>query len=1081
MKTNKTSRTRHRTLRVWLICFCLLLAPLSSLPAQPAPERGPRQVDPRWHALTNATVVVEPGKRLENATIVVRAGVIVSVEAGGEVPLGARHWDCAGMTIYPGFVEPHLPVELPRPAGQQAHWNSLVMPQRTALDGSGVDAALRKELRSLGFTVAAVVGKDGVFRGSASVVALGAKDGEVADSGAERLATGVYQGAAFERTGGWGGSYPNSKMGSVALFRQTLADADWHRAAQLAYQRAPERSEPPAASPALTALGSGDDALPLLFVVQDEWEALRAGVVAREFGRKMLLLGCGREFRRLDAIAKLGLPVITPLDFPDPPDVKSAEAAETVSLRSLMTWEQSPTQPRRLLAAGVQTAFTTTRLQKRGDFHDKVRSAIAHGLTDEQALDLLTRQPARLLGLEDRIGTIAAGKLANLIVVEGNLFAKDAEIRDVWVSGRRYLINAKERHDHDGRWEISLARTGEQPALEGALVVKGKSVSLEFDKKEGAAKARDVDLRRWGLNFLVDGASIGVASPNVDAVLRFSGVLEGTVLYGTYLSTGGEALGWYARRVDEVADVAIDGDSEKAHRRGKKGKGKRKAAADVAADVSADVPDVVATPLGAFGVTALPSAETVLIKNATVWTGGPDGIIDDGAVLIDDGKIRYVGSASGVPAVSVDRVVDARGKHVTPGIIDCHSHTGMNGGTNEGGERVTAEVRVQDIIDPDDVNWYRQLAGGLTAANQLHGSANAIGGQNSVVKLRWGAATADDMRLDGAPSGIKFALGENPKRVAANTDRSDEYPQTRLGVAALIEDRLLAGRDYHAAWRRYQDLPENERRLAPPPRRDLELEAMAEVVTGKRLIHCHSYRQDEILMLCRVAERMGFKIGTFQHVLEGYKVADAVRDASLGGSTFADWWAYKFEVIDAIPYNAAIMHEVGVCVSINSDSSEHARRLNTEAAKAVKYGGLDPHAALQLVTLNPAKQLGVANRIGSLEVGKDADVVVWSGDPLSYYSRCERTFVDGREYYSLERDRELRANASRERDRLVQKLLARAAKKRPTNVGSGREESRVIGPLGSYDRSEYYDDSDYCDEDHRGSCGCEDLLRAEGK
>ncbi|RMH25261.1 MAG: hypothetical protein D6693_09040 [Planctomycetota bacterium] len=376
------------------------------------------------------------------------------------------------------------------------------------------------------------------------------------------------------------------------------------------------------------------------------------------------------------------------------------------------------------------------------------------------------------------------------------------------------------------------------------------------------------------------------------------------------------------------------------------------------------------------------------------------------------------------------RVIDARGKHVTPGLIDAHSHTGIDGGVNEGTHAVTSEVRIADVIDPDDIGWYRELAGGLTAANQLHGSANPIGGQNSVVKLRWGAPTADAMRLEGAPPGIKFALGENVKQSNWGDNFRTRYPQTRMGVETIIRDRFLAAREYADAWDRYHRLSATEQARTAPPRRDLQLEALVEILDGERLVHCHSYRQDEILMLTRVARDFGFRIGTFQHVLEGYKVAEAIKEHAVGGSTFSDWWAYKFEVIDAIPYNGAIMTEVGVPVSFNSDSNELARRLNTEAGKAVKYGRVPPAEAIKFVTYNPALQLGIEDRVGSLEPGKDADFVVWSGDPLSYFSRAERTFVDGRELYSLERYAAMRDRDQAEKQRIIQKILAKKGKKK---------------------------------------------------
>ncbi|MHC4107340.1 MAG: amidohydrolase, partial [Planctomycetota bacterium] len=361
-------------------------------------------------------------------------------------------------------------------------------------------------------------------------------------------------------------------------------------------------------------------------------------------------------------------------------------------------------------------------------------------------------------------------------------------------------------------------------------------------------------------------------------------------------------------------------------------------------------------------------------------------------------------------------IIDASGRHITPGLIDCHSHTGIDGGVNEWSQAVTAEVRIADVIDPDDINWYRELAGGLTAANQLHGSANPIGGQNSVVKLKW-SASADEFRVDDALGGIKFALGENVKR------SQGRYPNTRMGVEAIIRDAFTAAVQYQNEWERYRSLSPDARRRTMPPRRDLELDALVEILEGQRLVHSHSYRQDEILMLIRLAEEYGFTIGTFQHVLEGYKVAEAIAAHGAGASTFSDWWAYKVEVMDAIPYNGALMHEVGVVVSFNSDSSELARRLNTEAAKAVRYGGVEPHEALKFVTLNPARQLRIEHRCGSLEAGKDADFAVFSESPLSTYAVCEQTWIEGARYFDIERDRELRQWAQAERRRLIQKIL----------------------------------------------------------
>ncbi|HKQ60006.1 MAG TPA: amidohydrolase family protein [Candidatus Polarisedimenticolaceae bacterium] len=407
---------------------------------------------------------------------------------------------------------------------------------------------------------------------------------------------------------------------------------------------------------------------------------------------------------------------------------------------------------------------------------------------------------------------------------------------------------------------------------------------------------------------------------------------------------------------------------------------------------------------------------TLLLRHATVWTQGPQGRLGDADVLVRGGKIVRIGR--GLDAAGAT-LLDLGGKHVTPGLIDCHSHSAIRGDVNEGSNNVTAEVRVGDVLDPGDVDIYRQLAGGLTAAHLLHGSANTIGGQDAVIKLKWKAG-AEELPLGGATPGIKFALGENPKRSNfRNPNLPERYPQTRMGVMESIRERFLAARDYLRRWDEYRQLPAREQERRAPPRRDLQLEAIAEILRGERVIHSHCYRQDEILALLRLCEEFGVKIRTFQHVLEGYKVADELAAHGVGGSTFSDWWAYKLEAYDAIPYNGALMHERGVLVTFNSDSGELARRLNLEAAKAVKYGGVDEVEALDFVTLNAARQLGAERRVGSLEPGKDADFVIWSGDPLSVYSIVEQTWVDGIREFDRASDLEARAAIERERQERI--------------------------------------------------------------
>ncbi len=1023
--------------------------------AQTGPTAGIRNAVPNWHALTGARVVSSPGDVLDNATVVIRDGVIMSVTANGAPPEGARVWDCSGLTIYPGLIESHLPVKAPAPDTDAAglHWNAKVTPQRSALDGEGASEKDREKLRSMGFTAAAIAPDNGIIRGSAAVVLLDEPDSASASTQHPTIVRDrVYQEIAFER-GGFGRptAYPGSQMGAIALIRQSLLDADWHAEARSAQERNPA-APPLMAANALDALGPRTAGDVLLFNVDDEREALRGAKIAGEFDRDAIILGAGTELRRLDALVDQGLPIILPLNFPKKPKVDTIADQNAITLSELMLWEQAPTNARRLHEAGATLALTTDKGGKGANFMDNLRSAIEHGLPEDAALAMLTTTPAELLGVDDQLGQVAPGFLANLIVVDGDsLFAKDAEIRDVWVGGQRHVINQPEGLDLTGQWS-ALFEVDDASHPATLTIAKGNKLSFDFDEFEGV-KARTVKLNDNRLSFLMDGEDVGM-----EGVFAVSGVVRGERISGVWKDAEGAIFGWRADRTSAgESDASDDASSEDD-------------------DTAPDVPEELPMPFGAFGYFELPPQEDVIVTNATIWTAGPDGIIENGTLVISGGKIIEVRDGAYDNVMGM-RVIDAKGKHVTPGIIDAHSHTGIDGGVNEGTHAVTSEVRIADVIDPDDIGWYRELAGGLTVANQLHGSANPIGGQNSVVKLRWGAEHPDDLRIDTAPEGIKFALGENVKQSNWGEEFTTRYPQTRMGVETIIRDRFIMAREYGEAWDRYNALSSAEKRSTTPPRPDLQLEALLEILEGDRLIHCHSYRQDEILMLCRVAEEFGFTIGTFQHVLEGYKVAEAIEQNALGASTFSDWWAYKFEVIDAIPFNGAIMHDVGVNVSFNSDSNELARRLNTEAGKAVKYGGVPPEEAIKFVTYNPAVQLGIADRVGSLAEGKDADFVIWSGDPLSYMSRAESTFVDGRELFSLERDQQLRDWAQAERQRLIQKALAKKGGKK--NTGEDDSPAEASGGAHASRGASMTTDPDSHDADFHREYMLE-LLRAGG-
>jgi imidazolonepropionase-like amidohydrolase len=419
------------------------------------------------------------------------------------------------------------------------------------------------------------------------------------------------------------------------------------------------------------------------------------------------------------------------------------------------------------------------------------------------------------------------------------------------------------------------------------------------------------------------------------------------------------------------------------------------------------------------------AAPVILIRNATILTAS-HGTIDKGDILIKDGKIAAVGSSLKAPADA--QVIDGTGQFVMPGIVDCHSHIAVDGNVNEGSISVSSMVNIADVLNPDDISIYRDLAGGVTTANILHGSANPIGGQTVVIKLRWGQPAAK-LPFEGALPGIKFALGENPKHSNFKVPGAPErYPATRMGVEETIRAAFTEARDYKKSWDDYNKRVAAGGKDILPPRRDLKLEPLVEVLEGKRYVHAHCYREDEILMLLRVAKEFGFHVQTLQHVLEGYKVADEIAAAGAGASTFSDWWAYKVEAYDAIPYNAALMTQRGVIVSINSDDAAEATHLNQEAAKSIRYGGMSHDEALKMVTLNPAIQLGIDKRVGSVDVGKDADLVIYNHDPLSAYAVVQKTLIDGRVYFDRDKDLAGRAALEKERKDLQEKL---AKKKEP--------------------------------------------------
>ena len=746
-----------------------------------------------------------------------------------------------------------------------------------------------------------------------------------------------------------------------------------------------------------------------------------------------------------------------PLEFPSAPDLSSPRLSEGVSLADLKSWAVAPSNAARLLCAGASISLTTTRLKSRNEFPSRVREARDAGLSESQLIAALTTAPASLLGLSDTLGTIAPGRMANLTISNGPIFGDESRITKVWVAGREYDTTTpgdapfESEFSRAGRFSIALS-DGTQRIL--VIDPKKRTINFESTKADGSKQstgATHVALDRWRGGFLVEGDALGLSGP-----VRCSLRIDGDRIQIESKSGNGLLVAFTATPVvDEVA-TAVEPVKPASNRA-----------------LRPEVP--VTFPFGDFGLASIPARETVIFRGATVWTSTDDGILLDSDVIVQDGIITQVGKDLAVPSNA--RVIDCAGRHLTPGLIDCHSHTGVDGSVNEWTEACTSEVRINDVIDATDVGWYRELAGGVTCVNQLHGSANPIGGQNSVVKLKWGSPVAE-WPAGAAKPGIKFALGENVVRPAGR------YPQTRMGVEAFLRDHFRSAQEYR---RTQKDFAANgDGRI--PPRIDLELEALAEILEGKRVIHCHSYRQDEILMLIRLADEFGFRIATFQHVLEGYKVADAIAKHGAGASCFSDWWAYKMEVMDAIPWAGAMMQSQGVVVSFNSDSDELARHLNLEAAKAVKYGNLPPTRALEFVTINPAKQIGVGERTGSIAAGKDADLALWSGDPLSPLSLCEQTWVEGTKRFDRIEDLAVRDSREALRQQLITAIYKpKEAEKDPKKPVPEAADAPAPKPAGLRERMLASKDEIFLDLWRRGidirsasqagDCGCSEIAR----
>ena len=938
-----------------------------------------------YYVFTNATIVKDAATTLSSATMVIKDGVIKAIGKDIAIPKDAVTIDCKGRYIYPSFIDIYTDYGMPAPqpgtggfnffgptqfnsATKGAYgWNQSIKSEVDAYRSFAKDEAKANSLRELGFGTVLTHIKDGIARGTGALVTL-ANDNENFSIIKEKASANY----SFNK-GTSTQSYPGSMMGMIALLRQTYLDAQWYK-------------QKPAGEGLNLSLQAWLDnqSLPQIFDAGDKWNDLRADRIGDEFGVQYIIKGGGNEYQRIKEVKATNATYIISLNFPQAMDVEDPNDARFVSVSDMKHWELAPTNPAALEKAGIPFCLTTSDLRDMKQFTANLKLAFQYGLSEQEALNALTKTPATALGVYSQVGSLDVGKLANFIITSGPVFNEKTQIIQNWIRGKKYGVKDDIYDEMRGKYKLVLN------TVNGPV-----NYTLDFKSPSSASLiGKDTVTSK----FYFDGRQVRInVAPErrLDNNLRLSGMVNGTQWSGTGEDSSGNRFTWTASYSGALAEKV---DSARKRPSGALGK--------------------VTYPFLPFGWEEgqAPRQETILVKNATVWTNEKDGVLQNTDVLIRNGKIAAVGKNL---QANDARIIDGTGKHVTPGIIDEHSHIAASS-INEGGQSVTSEVRIADNLNPDDINIYRQLSGGVTTSHILHGSANTIGGQTQLIKLRWGA-NDEDLKFKGSAPFIKFALGENVKRSPANAGQQNRFPDTRMGVEEVLTDAFTRAKDYERSWKEYESA--RNKKGITAPRRDLELDALVEILNNKRFITCHSYVQSEITSAMRVADKMGYKVNTFTHILEGYKVADKMKAHGANASTFSDWWAYKMEVQDAIPYNAAIMSRVGLNVAINSDDAEMARRLNQEAAKIVKYGGVSEEEALKMVTLNPAKMLHVEDKVGSLKVGKDGDIVVWTDNPLSIYARPDYTIVDGTIYFDRLKDEQMQKLVDAERSRLVKKMI----------------------------------------------------------
>lgn len=959
---------------------------------------------PKLTALSHATLMIEPGRSIQNATLLIKNNKIVDIIKSNNIPADALNIDLTGYTIYPGFIDPYtdyaiefeysdLVVERPvyeikRIGGNaengaihsEKEWFNYVYPNKEAAN----------DWINNGFTSVQSSYLDGIFRGRGVTLSLADKK---PNDIIYRSHTSHF--LAFDK-GSSPQDYPSSLMGSIALIRQTLSDAHWYKENR---KKSFSKSETQ-----LIEFNSAYSALEniekeqIVFDTKNLNSQLRAAHLLNSHEYQGSLVGNGREYARIDELKSYGFGLILPLNFPAAPLIGDDDNEREISLAQMRHWERAPANLMAVEQAKLPFALTQYGI-KAEDFWPRLKQAIKYGLNEQAALASLTTEAAEMVGTSEFTGRLKPGFMADLVITKGNIF-KDGKIHSIWLQGdERQLIN-RDNAPLNSNYQIDLGEL----SVELSITNDGDALSGTLSSGEKELTLSQITYLNKRLSFNVDMTDAGLLGIN-----RFTLWFDEQGIRGRRLDKEGV--------VTPIAGIAV--------------------AKTVTANEQTDKTPVellsnLTLPNVAYGRSDLAKSEKIHISNTTIWTSDTQGVLENSDVIISRGKIEKIGQRLKTP--SGYQHIDGTGKHLTAGIIDEHSHIAINGGINEGTDAITSEVRVGDIINPDDIAIYRAVAGGVTTAQLLHGSANPIGGQAQVIQMKWGE-NAKGLKYNQAPPSIKFALGENVKQSHWGDNFTRRFPQSRMGVKSLFIEAFNEAIAYEKAVERYQDLRGSEKRKRVAPKPNYRLAAIAEVLSEDRDVHIHSYVQSEILMFLRLAEAYDFKVKTFTHILEGYKVADEMAKHGASASTFSDWWAYKFEVYDAIPQNTCLMQNKGVLTSINSDDYEMQRRLNQEAAKSMMYCDMSAEDAWNMVTINPAIQLGVDEELGSITKGKQADIVLWDHSPLSVYAKVDATWIEGKRYFDRQEDKRQQAIVATERAALIQKILL--AESTPTSLPPG--------------------------------------------